>query len=149
MNKKFEEENQVDMTRKKLEEYRSKRDEIQEIQLKLTNLGEGESLIGHDTILDYQTGYPRPQSIIGYDYDKEKKLKKKWEERLDDLSVDCLEVELWIEEIPESLTRRIFRLCFVDGINQKEVAKTVHLAQSNISRKIENYLKSHSMHKEV
>lgn len=56
------------MTREKLEEYKSKKDEIHELQQKLQHLGEGDSLIGNDVILDYQTGYPRPQSIVGYDY---------------------------------------------------------------------------------
>ena len=56
------------MTKNRLEEYKSKKDEIRELQQKLDNLGKGDSLIGNDTILDYQTGYPRPQSIVGYDY---------------------------------------------------------------------------------
>ena len=46
-----------------------------------------------------------------------------------------------MEAIPDSLTRRIFRMCFIDGRKQKDVAKAVHLDQSMISKKINNYLK--------
>ncbi|RJW42351.1 hypothetical protein DXC97_02550 [Lachnospiraceae bacterium TF09-5] len=137
------------MTREKLEEYKSKKDEIHELQQKLQHLGEGDSLIGNDVILDYQTGYPRPQSIVGYDYLKEQHLKNKWQHNLDKLTVECIEVELWIEEIPDSLTRRIFRMRYIDGKSQEEVGKAVHMSQSNVSRKIENYINLHKMHKKV
>lgn len=137
------------MTREKLEEYKSKKDEIHELQQKLQHLGEGDSLIGNDVILDYQTGYPRPQSIVGYDYLKEQHLKNKWQYHLDKLTEDCMEVELWIEEIPDSITRRIFRLCFIDGLSQNKVGGMVHLSQASISEKISNFLKSDKTDKKV
>lgn len=124
------------MTKNRLEEYKSKKDEIRELQQKLDDLGKGDSLIGNDTILDYQTGYPRPQSIVGYDYLKEKHLKSKWQNHLDELTAECMEVESWIENIPDSLIRRIFRMHYMDGKSQEEVAKAVHMSQSNVSRKL-------------
>lgn len=137
------------MERCKLEEYKSKKDEIQELQQKLSHLGEGESLIGNDIILDYRKGYPRPQSVIGYDYLKERHLKNKWQHRIDDLTADCIEVELWIEEIPDSITRRIFRLHYIDGLSQNKVGRIVHLSQASVSEKISNYVKSDKTDKKV
>ena len=48
-----------------------------------------------------------------------------------------------MEAIPDSLTRRIFRMCFIDGRKQKDVARAVHLDRSRISRKIDSYLQGH------
>ncbi len=139
----------MEITRKKLEEYTSKRDEIQELQQKLENIGKGDSLIGNDVILDYRTGYPRPQPIVGYDFSKEKRLKNRWKQRIDELTKDCVEIELWIENIPDSITRRIFRLCFIDGLSQNKVGGIVHLSQASISEKISNFLKSDKTDKKV
>ena len=147
--KRLEEDNPVEMTKERLEEYKSKKDETFELRQKLEHVGEGDSLVGNDTILDYKKGYPRPQSVIGYDYQKEWRLKNKWKSRLDELEADCLEVELWIEEIPESLTRRIFRMSYMDGLSQEGFVKNVHMSQINLRRKIENYINLHKMHKKV
>ena len=132
----------MEMTRERLEGYRSCREEIRELQYKLAHLGEGDSMIGNDVILDYQTGFPRPQSIVGYDHEKEERLRRIYESRIAKLQAECAEVEQWVEAIPESLTRRIFRMCFLDGMTQKQIGRIVHLDQSRISRKIDEYLKN-------
>lgn len=139
----------MEMTKERLEDYKSKKAETVELRQKLEHVGEGDSLIGNNTILDYKRGYPRPQSVIGYDYKREWNLKNKWKSRLDELEIDCLEVELWIEEIPDSITRRIFRLCYIDGLPQNKVGRMVHLSQASISEKIANYLKSDKTDKKV
>lgn len=132
----------MEMTKNRLEEYRSKKAEIAELQYKLDHLGEGNSLIGNDVIMDYRRGYPQPQSVVGYDYDRERRLRDTYQKRIEKLKEDCMEVELWIERIPDSLTRRIFRMCFVDGMTQKRIAKKVHIDQSRVSRKILDFLKN-------
>ena len=132
----------MEMTKSRLEEYRSKKAEIAELQYKLAHLGEGDSLIGNDVIMDYRGGYPQPQSVVGYDYNREQRLRDTYQMRIERLKEDCLEVELWIEGIPDSLTRRIFRMCFVDGMTQKRIAKKVHIDQSRVSRKIFDFLKN-------
>ncbi len=132
----------MEMTKNRLEEYRSKKAEIAELQYKLDHLGEGNSLIGNDVIMDYRRGYPQPQSVVGYDYDRERRLRDTYQKRIEKLKEDCMEVELWIERIPDSLTRRIFRMRFVDGVTQKRIAKKVHIDQSRVSRKILDFLKN-------
>lgn len=131
----------MEMTRERLEGYRSCRDEIQELQYKLDHLGEGDSLIGNDVIMDYRDGFPRPQSVVGYDYGKEERMRKAYESRIEKLRAECAEVELWIEAIPDSLTRRIFRMYYVDGMRQSHIAKKVHLSQAEVSKKISRFLK--------
>ena len=131
----------MEMTRERLEGYRSCREEIQELQYKLDHLGEGDSLIGNDVIMDYRDGFPRPQSVVGYDYDKYERLRKAYEIRIVKLQAECAEVELWIEAIPDSLTRRIFRMYYIDGMRQSHIAKKVHLSQAEVSKKISRFLK--------
>lgn len=131
----------MEMTKERLEGYRSCREEIRELQYKLDHLGDGDSLIGNDVIMDYQKGYPRPQSVVGYDSEKERRLRKIYENRIAKLQAECAEVELWVEEIPDSLTRRIFRMYYIDGMNQSKIAKRVHLSQAEVSKKISRYLK--------
>lgn len=132
----------MEMTRERLEGYRSCKEEIRELQYKLAHLGEGDSLIGNDVIMDYQTGYPRPQSVVGYDYEKESRLRNTYEPRIRKLEDECAEIEQWVEDIPDSLTRRIFRMYFLEGRSQKQIGKIVHLDRSRISRKIDEYLKN-------
>ena len=131
----------MEMTRERLEGYRSCREEIQELQYKLDHLGEGDSLIGNDVIMDYRDGFPRPQSVVGYDYGKYERLRKAYESRIEKLQAECAEVGLWIEAIPDSLTRRIFRMYYVDGMRQSHIAKKVHLSQAEVSKKISRFLK--------
>lgn len=131
----------MEMTRERLEGYRSCKEEIRELQYKLAHLGDGDSLIGNDVIMDYQTGYPRPQSVVGYDYEKESRLRSTYESRIRKLEAECAEIEQWVEDIPDSLTRRIFRMYYIDGMNQSKIAKKVHLSQSQVSRKIDGFLK--------
>ena len=137
----------VVLVREQLERYLSQKEEIRELRYKLEHLGEGDSLIGNSTIFDYSTGYPKPQAVVGYDYNKEWRLRERYETRLEKLQVDCEETEQWIEAIPDSQTRRIFRMYYLEGETQQKIGKKLHLDQSSVSRKIENFLKLHSMHK--
>ena len=139
----------MEMTRKRLEDYRSEKAEIAELKHKLAHLGEGDSLIGNDTIFDYRSGYPKPQAVVGYDYDREPKLRDTYRKRIEKLEQQCAEVEQWVEAIPDSLTRRIFRMYFLEGIKQKKIAKSVHLSQSKISEKISDFLNRDKKDKKV
>lgn len=135
------------MDKEQLERYRSQKEEIQELRYKLEHLGEGDSLVGNSTIFDYSTGFPRPQAVVGHDHEREQRLRERYETRLEKLQVDCEETEQWIETISDSQTRRIFRMYYLEGETQQKIGKRLHLDQSSVSRKIENFLKLHSMHK--
>lgn len=129
------------MTREQLESYKSKKNEVQELRYKLDHLGEDGCMTGNSTINDYRTGYPRPQPVVGVDWEKYDRLKARYRQQIETLLTECEEVELWIEDITDSLTRRIFRMYFVDGLTQRIIARKVHMDKSTVGRKIENYLK--------
>ncbi|MDD2960400.1 MAG: hypothetical protein PHR92_18105 [Lachnospiraceae bacterium] len=132
----------MEMTKEYLEAYKSKKEEIRELRYKLDHLCDGDNLIGNDTVFDYRTGYPQPQSVVGYDQDKEWRLRNLYTTKIARLLEECTETETWVEGIPDSLTRRIFRMYFLDGLSQKTIAKRAHLDQSRISRRIYEFLKN-------
>ena len=130
------------VTKQMLEEYRSRKDEIKELKYKLEHLGEGDSMIGSSVINDYRTGYPHPQVVVGVDWGRMGRLRDRYCKKIDMLERECEEVESWIEDIPDSLTRRIFRMRYIDNMTQKQIAEAVRLDKSRISRKIDKFLKN-------
>lgn len=123
--------------------------EIKELQRKLAELPGNESLIDNSVILDYRKGYPQPQSVVGYDYDLEQRRRERWTKRMAKLQSEVDEVERWIEAIPDGVTRRCFRLRYVDGLTQHQIAKKVFLSQAAVSEKISKFIKSDKTDKKV
>lgn len=122
--------------------YRSKKAEIRELTAIIENRYRDDSLIGNDVILDYSKSYPPiPQGVVGFDQAKYNRLQDRDRRRKEKLEKECAEIEDFIESIEDSLTRRIFRMTFIDGEKQRKVAKAVHLDRSVVSRKINNFLK--------
>lgn len=137
----------MEMTKERLEKYRSCKAEIAELDYLLAHLGEGDSMIGNDVIMDYRKGYPQPQSVIGFDQEKYERRRKRYEKRKIELTKECEEIEEFVEAISDSMTRRIFRMYFILGMDQKAVAEKVHLDRSSVSKKIDGYLQlSHNSH---
>ena len=129
----------MEMTKKRLEAYRSEKQEIEELKSKLKALSL-EYYTGNDVILDYRSGFPIPQAVVGTDVDAYQARKERLQAQISKLEQRCLETEQWIQDIPDSATRRIFRMYFEEGKKQREIARILHIDQSNISKKIENYL---------
>lgn len=132
----------MEMTKERLEGYRSCKEEINELRYRIECVKNNDNMIGNATIFDYRTGYPRPQAVVGYDYEKEARLTARYLSRIDKLKTECTEVEEWIEAISDSLTRRIFRMYYIYGVRQSVIAQRVHLSQSKVSEKISGFLKS-------
>lgn len=131
-----------EMTRERLEAYRSNREEIKELKCKLDHLGEGDSLIGNDVIFDYRKGYPRAQAVVGYDYELGAKRRKRYKTQIEKLETEQDSIEEWIFGIRDSRTRRIFQMYFLEGLTQEKIAKKMHTDQSRISRKIDYFFKN-------
>lgn len=137
------------MTRERLEAYRSNREEIKELKYKLDHLGEGDSLIGNDVIFDYRKGYPMPQAVVGYDYELEWKRRTRYQNQIAKLEAEQDNIEEWVFGIRDSQIRRLFQLRYLEGSTVEKVARKVHLDKSNVSRKIENFLKSQQTQQKV
>lgn len=131
----------MEMTRERLEQYRSNLQEIRELTYKLDHLGEGDSLIGNDVIMDYKKGYPRPQSVVGYDYDLEARRRERYEGRIKKLLEENELIEDFVLSIPEGRMRRIIRMYFLEGLSQWKISRKMHMDQSTISKKINDFFK--------
>ena len=129
------------MKRENLDAYRSKKSEIKELDDKIRNIDKDDSFIVNSTVLDYRTGYPVPRSVVGVDEVRFNRTLNRYYKRRELLRQECEDIENWIEDIEDSLTRRIFRLYFVEGLSQDNVSRAVHLDKSNVSRKIDKFLK--------
>ena len=138
---------QTEVTKEMLESNRSKKEEIKELQYKLRHLGQGDSMVGNDTIFDYRSGYPQPQAVVGTDREKVSRTEQLYRKKISELEMECQRVEEFIEEIKDSMTRRIFRMYYIEGMSQKAIGKKVHMDRSSISKKIDNFFKvSHNSH---
>lgn len=134
----------MDITKELLQGYRSKKAEIQELDYILKNRWRDEGLIGNDVIFDYIKGYPMPQSVVGFDQKKYERLQDRDQRRKEQLEQECTEIEAFVENIDDSLTRRIFKMYFIDGDKkptQHKVAKKLFIDQSTVSKKIDEYFK--------
>ena len=131
----------INLTKKRLEQYRDLKGEIQELKDKIDHLANDDSLIGNDVINDYRTGYPRPQAVVGIDRKEYEKLKREYNARIVAYDQICLEIEDFIGGIDDSQLRRIFRMRYIDGMRFKDIGKKLYLDRSSISKKIDGYLK--------
>lgn len=129
------------MTREHLESYKSKKAEIRELDAKIQNIYKGDSFIGNSTVLDYRTGYPVPQSVVGVEQGRLRSTLRRYQKRIELLKQECEDIENWIEDIEDSLTRRIFRMYFVDGLSQEYIAKSTNYSRGRVSQIISNFLK--------
>ena len=138
------------MTKERLESYRSNKMEILELDYVLGNRWRSDTMIGNGVIFDYSKGYPMPQSVTGFDYEKYSRLQERDLRRKKKLEEECKEIEDFVSGITDSVTRRIFRIYYIDGrknVTQRDVAKKIHLDRSSISKKVDAYLKvSHNSH---
>lgn len=138
------------LTRKQLEQYKSKKEEIAELEAAISKLGSGEGLMGSSTVFDYRSGYPVPQAVVGVDREKFWSTKERYEAKIAELKAECEEVEDFILGIEDSLIRRIFRLCYMEGMTQDGVAKDINMHRSTISKKISDFFKvSHKSQKKT
>lgn len=112
----------MNITSKRLDDYRNKlRWDIKCLELELYEMVNTDAGIGNSTIMDYRDGYPKPQSVVGFDRNrymrKEEILKRKKKE--------AAEIKAWLEEIEDGQTRTVFKLWYMDRLTWKSIAKKI------------------------
>ena len=132
------------MTKERLAAYRSNKAEILELDYVLNNRWKSDTMIGNDVIFDYSKGYPMPQSVTGFDQKRYERLQERDMKRKEFLEVECAEIEDFVDGIRDSLSKRIFRMYFIDGrrnVTLEEVGNKVHMGRSGVGKKIDKFLK--------
>ena len=69
------------------------------------------------------------------------------QKELEDTKREMQRIEEFIDNIEDIHIKTIFEYSFLEGLTQREVGEKVGLDRSRISRKIDNYLKTHTKHK--
>lgn len=108
----------IKITRKLLDDYRKIKREIPILEIELEEMKTTDSGIGNSTILDYRTGQPRPQSVVGFDRELYRRRKKTLEKKKAQIKA----VEQWINQIEDGQTRCIFRMYYIDGMTWIRIA---------------------------
>ncbi|HBA50076.1 MAG TPA: hypothetical protein DCZ91_20250, partial [Lachnospiraceae bacterium] len=75
------------------------------------------------------------------DWDRYDQIKSQYRNKIRTLEEKCYAIEEYIENISDSVTRRIFRMYFLEGKKQREIGRLTHMDQSVVSRKINDFLK--------
>lgn len=114
------------ITRGMLNNYRRLKREIPILEAELVEMKKGDNGFNNSTIFDYRDGYPRPQSVVGFDwplYEHRKKVLNSKKERVK-------AVERWINSIEDGQTRCVFRMFYVEGMNWVKIASEVGYSKS-------------------
>lgn len=112
---------EIKVTRDLLDHYRKLKQEIPVLELELQMMKTTEAGLGNDTIFDYKTGYPRPQSVVGFDQRKYDRRKKTLERKKEKAKI----VDQWIDDIKDGQTRCVFRMFYKQGMTWKTIAKQI------------------------
>ena len=91
----------IKITRKLLDEYRNLKRQIPALEYELKEMRTTDKGMGNSTVFDYQTGYPRPQSVVGFDQEKYNRRK----ETLSKKKEKVRKVEKWIDAIEDGQVR--------------------------------------------
>lgn len=135
-----------------IEQYAYIQDEIHDIQKKIKHNEESiTKLIEEGTVCDHVTG--GLGGIQGYhiegfpikEYERRRKLLKNQKERLQKKENDLLEIseniEIMIDEIPNSRDRLVLQKRILENKTQEKIAKEFHIERSLVSKIVSKYVK--------
>lgn len=138
------------MTEAELNQYRAIKDEIKLLGNKIADLNNIEVQMIADKVKGSSQHFPYTKKnfcIDGIDEDKYDQnqdiihnLKLKRERKRAELIEKETQMHDFIYSIPDSQSRQIFILRYMDGLTQMQISRKVHLDQSAVSRKLKTYL---------
>ncbi len=131
-----------------LRQYNSIREEIKELRREIARLEKQETRYATDKVTgsDNQFPYAKKHFTITGIVENKNLIRKK--EILIDRLKKCEELKLQIEEfisnIPDSLTRRVFQYRYIDNLNWQQIARRIGKYDESYPRKVihDRYLES-------
>lgn len=110
---------EIKITKKLLNNYQKYKREIPFLEAELDEMQTSDSGIGNSTIFDYRSGYPQPQSVVGFDWPLYEHRQGVLERR----EAQVKAVEQWIREIQDGQTRCVFRMRYIEGQSWVKIAE--------------------------
>lgn len=114
----------IKITRKLLDEYRKLKRQIPALEYELKEMWATDKGIGNSTVFDYQTGYPRPQSVVGFDQEKYNRRKEALSKKKEKVRI----VEKWIDAIEDGQVRCVFRMFYINNMTWEKIAVKIGYA---------------------
>ena len=118
---------EIKITRKLLDNYRKLKREIPVLGLELAEMKQGEAGLGNSTIFDYSTGFARPQSVVGFDWERYDRRKRTYEHKKEQAAA----VDNWIQNIEDGQTRYVFKAFYQQGMTWEKIAEKIGYSQSS------------------
>lgn len=139
----------IPMDKEKLKQYIPLKKELKMLDKKLEKLYARQEnipeVLGKVTGSSLDFPYTEVRTTVKMSEPKEndaiKRLIRIKEKRKEEVNRLLVEIEEFIAGIPDSITRQIFELTYIDGKKQREVATTVRYSRSRVSQIINKYLK--------
>lgn len=125
-----------------LKQYKSLLEEIKDLEKAIKKLEQEETRVEFDKVTGSNREFPyQPMTyhIEGYDIRKidrtmrRKELLYKRKDKCEELKV---EIEKFINEIDDSMTRRVFKYKYIDGIGWQQIAYKIGKSDESYPRKI-------------
>lgn len=110
---------EIKITKKLLNNYQKYKREIPFLKTELDEMQTSDAGIGNSTIFDYRSGYPHPQSVVGFDWPLYEQRQKVLSRR----EAQVAAVEQWIKDIRNGQTRCVFRMRYIEGQNWVKIAE--------------------------
>lgn len=114
----------IKITRKLLDEYRKLKRQIPALEYELKEMWATDKGIGNSTVFDYQTGYPRPQSVVGFDQEKYNRRKEALSKKKEKVRT----IEKWIDAIEDGQVRCVFRMFYINNMTWEKIAVKIGYA---------------------
>jgi hypothetical protein len=127
------------MTRRRIEQYGHLQSEITMLAADISSAETGGELVT-DYAKDYSTGYPKAITLRGYGSKSIPRLLA----RKSEYETECESVELFIEELDDSIMRQLLTRRYIEGKTLKETGRLVGYSDKQASRLIENFFEKMS-----
>lgn len=111
----------MEIKRIELETYPKLCKDIPLLEAEIRLMKEGDNGLGNDTVFDYKTGFPQPQSVIGFDWP----LYEKRMAQLERMKQRKARIDAWIEEIEDVETRTVFKMRYQQRKGWHDIAKVL------------------------
>lgn len=109
----------IKVTKKLLSTYRKTKSEIALLESEIAYMRQGDNGFDNSVILDYGTGEPRAQAVVGFDWERCSRRQQELETKRE----RCRTVEDWIENIDDAQTRTVFRMYYIDGATWIKISR--------------------------
>lgn len=144
------------LTEKELGQYKAIKNEISDLNRRIKETKEG-PVMSFGTVKGSSKYFPYTEQnfhVSGMDpadtdirQKQVSELLRQREVQRDELMKKQIEIEQYIAQIKDSTTRTIFRMYFIDGLNQLQIARKVNYTQARVSQIIKSHLKINKIYK--